>query len=272
MIVYPNAKINVGLNIVARRPDGYHDLETVFYPVALRDTLSIETSTAGTTTLSLDGIPVAGNVEDNLVMRAYRLLEKEFSLPPVRMALSKHIPSQAGLGGGSSDAAFTLRTLNELFALRLTDGQLENYAGRLGADCPFFIRNKPVYAEGTGNLFTPFPLSLKGWYLLLVKPEVYVSTKEAFSQVTPRPSERKLTGLLQEPVPAWKDTVRNDFEDSVFPVHPELRRIKETLYALGAAYASMSGSGSSLYGIFPHKVETAGKLPADCFHCLLELE
>lgn len=265
MIVYPNAKINIGLNIVAKRPDGYHDLETVFYPVPLTDTLSIEKSTAPYSELTVDGIKIEGKTEDNLVMKAFRLLEQAFQLPPVRLKLTKGIPSQAGLGGGSADAAFTLKGLNDLFQLHLTDKQLEDYASSLGADCPFFIKNKPVFAEGTGNIFTPLDFSLKGCYLLLVKPDVYISTKEAFCHVTPQRPSTSLTALLKASRDSWKESVKNDFEDSIFPSHPSLQSIKDALYGMGAFYTSMSGSGSSLYGIFSHEIEDAESRFPGCF-------
>lgn len=260
MIVYPNAKINIGLNIVSGRPDGYHNLETVFYPVNLCDTLSIETSESAHTTLTVEGIHIEGNTDNNLVMKAYRLLEKDFQLPAVSMKLIKGIPSQAGLGGGSSDAAFTLKTLNNLFDLNLNVEQLESYAAMLGADCPFFIKNKPVFAEGTGNIFSPIDFSLKGCYILLVKPDVYISTKEAFQHVSPHYPGKKLTELLMQSPEKWKDVVKNDFEDSVFPQHPILETIKTQLYNRGAVYASMSGSGSSVYGIFRQETQDMEKL------------
>lgn len=256
MLVYPNAKINIGLNIVSKRPDGYHNLETVFYPIQLTDTLSIERTDSSQPELHVDGIKIEGEMEDNLVMKAFRLLEKDFHLTGVSMRLTKGIPSQAGLGGGSSDAAFTLKALNELFHLELSDEKLEDYAVKLGADCPFFIKNKPVFAEGTGNIFTPIgTLPLKGCHLVLVKPEIYVSTKEAFQHVNPQFPTEKLTVLLRHPRGSWKDNIGNDFEKSIFPAHPALKAIKEKLYEKGAFYASMSGSGSSIYGIFEHPVE-----------------
>lgn len=265
MIVYPNAKINIGLNIVSKRQDGYHDLETVFYPVNLCDTLSIEKTVSTRTTLTVGGIKIEGDAENNLVMKAYRLLEKEFQLPAVNMKLTKNIPSQAGLGGGSSDAAFTLKALNELFNLHLNDNKLEGYASKLGADCPFFIKNKPVFAEGTGNIFTPIALSLKGYYILLIKPEIYISTKEAFQHVTPRFPKDRLTNLLTQSPENWREDVKNDFESSVFPNHPVLGTIKATLYKQGAIYTSMSGSGSSLYGIFRQNVQGIETLFSNCF-------
>lgn len=272
MIVYPNAKINLGLNIVSKRPDEYHNLETVFYPVNLTDTLSVEKNTDRRTLLEINGIAIEGKTEDNTVMKAYRLLEKEFNLDPVTMKLIKNIPSQAGLGGGSSDAAFAMKALNQLFNLKLTEAQMEKYVAGLGADCPFFVKNKPVFAEGTGNIFTPVTLSLKGYTLLLIKPAVNVSTRIAFQNVHPHIPETKLTTLLNEDINMWKDTIVNDFEDSIFPVFPVLADLKEQLYRLGAVYASMSGSGSSLYGLFKQPVTLSDKEFSDCFCRQIQLQ
>lgn len=274
MKVFPNAKINIGLNIIARRPDGYHDLETVFYPIPLHDTLTIETTTEADTRLTVDGIGITGNTDDNLVMKAWQLYRKKIThqLRPAHLHLTKGIPSQAGLGGGSSDAAFTMKALNELCGSPLTTTELETLVGTLGADCPFFIRNRPVFAQGTGNLFTPVPLSLKNYWLLLVKPPVFIPTKEAFQHVTPRRPAHSLTDLLKQPMETWKDCIKNDFEDSVFPNHPLLPAIKAKLYKKGAVYASMSGSGSSLYGIFRQPLEEMETLFPDCFCRQLPLE
>ena len=251
MILYPNAKINLGLNVVGRRPDGYHDIETVFYPIGLCDVLSIEPSATCTDySFSTGGIPVGGDAEDNLVVKAYRLLQRECALPPVDISLEKRIPFGAGLGGGSADAAFMLRGLNELFALGLSADRLEQLAARLGADCPVFVRNKPVFATGIGNVFSPISLSLEGYTLLVVKPGVHVSTAEAYSRVTPRRPVEPLTQLLARPVDEWRGRVANDFEASVFALYPQIAAIKEALYRAGAVYASMSGSGSAVYGIF----------------------
>lgn len=254
MITFPNAKINLGLNIVEKRPDGYHNLETVFYPVALEDALEInevpKTESKEKCQLHQYGTPIAGNPQDNLVVKAYHLLDSEFGLPPVEIHLYKHIPSGAGLGGGSSDAAFMLKLLNEKFLLSLSDEKLEDYAVRLGADCPFFIANKPVYAEGTGNLFSPIPLSLKGYRILLIKPDIFVSTREAFSHITPQRPAIALKDVVSQPVSEWKELMVNDFEKSVFPQHPQIEAIKNELYQQGAIYAAMSGSGSSVFGLF----------------------
>lgn len=252
MITFPNAKINLGLNITAKRPDGYHNLETVFYPVPIEDALEIHVlnSTDKKFALHLAGMEITGNAEDNLVVKAYLLLDKEFNLPPVDIHLYKHIPSGAGLGGGSSDAAFMLKLLNERFELKLTNEKLEEYAATLGADCAFFIKNTPTYAEGIGNIFSPLSLSLKGYQILLVKPDIFVSTREAFSLVRPHKPEYSLKEIITHPISEWKEQMVNDFETSVFPQYPVIGEIKEELYKNGAMYAAMSGSGSSVFGLF----------------------
>ena len=252
MITFPNAKINLGLSITEKRPDGYHNLETVFYPVALEDALEIRTSPEADKKFSLHqyGMEISGNPEDNLVVKAYLLLDKEFHLPPVEIHLYKHIPSGAGLGGGSSDAAFMLKLLNEHYNLQLSDNQLEDYAATLGADCAFFIKNTPTYAEGIGNIFSPIELSLKGYRIMIVKPDVFVSTREAFANIRPHRPEYPVREVIRRPVAEWKDTLINDFEASVFPQYPVIGEIKEELYHQGAIYASMSGSGSSVFGLF----------------------
>ena len=252
MLTFPNGKINLGLNITEKRPDGYHNLETVFYPIPIEDALEINLLHEGSRKYCLHqaGIEIAGEAENNLVVKAYKLLDELFDLPPVDIHLFKHIPSGAGLGGGSADAAFMLKLLNEKFNLGLSIESMEDYASRLGADCAFFIRNAPTYAEGIGNVFSPVSLSLKGFQLWLVKPDIFVSTRDAFSQIKPHRPERPLKETIQLPVEEWRNCMVNDFEESVFPQFPAIREIKEEMYRQGAVYASMSGSGSSVYGIF----------------------
>ena len=265
MITFPNAKINLGLNIVERRSDGYHNIETVFYPVGLSDVLEVVPSdTCMDYSFSSSGIELNGDPEDNLIVRAYRLLRSDFQFPPVDISLIKQIPFGAGLGGGSSDAAFMLKGLNELFELNITKRKLEKYAAMLGADCPVFIKNKPVFASGIGNVFSPIKISLKGYFLLLVKPDIHVSTPEAYSLVVPEIPQHSLLELIKGPVSGWKDTIKNDFEKSVFEIYPEIQSIKNQLYEMGAVYASMSGSGSSVYGIFKTEPEKTS-LFEDCF-------
>ena len=260
MITIPNAKINLGLNITEKRPDGYHNLETVFYPVPVEDALEIhvmDNSPLPTVdgqvqkySLHQAGLEIAGNAADNLVVKAYLLLDRLFDLPPVDIHLYKHIPSGAGLGGGSSDAAFMLKLLNKRFELGLTNEKLEEYASSLGADCAFFINNAPTYAEGIGNLFSPISLSLKDYQILLVKPDIFVSTREAFSLIKPHKPEYSLKETIALPVGEWKERLVNDFEASVFPQFPAIGEIKDELYRQGAIYAAMSGSGSSVFGLF----------------------
>lgn len=258
MLTFPNAKINLGLNIVGKRPEGYHNLETVFYPIPLQDALEItpmEESKEQKCALHLLGQEIAGPIEENLVVKAYQVLDLDFDLPPIDIHLFKHIPSGAGLGGGSSDAAFALKMLNEIYELGLGIAQLESYATRLGADCAFFVQNKPTYAEGIGNIFSPLDLSLKGYRLWLLKPDIFVSTRDAFAQIKPRRPEVSAKEILLHPVEEWRECLFNDFEESVFPLFPRIAEMKNELYRLGALYASMSGSGSSVYGLFSSDYE-----------------
>jgi 4-diphosphocytidyl-2-C-methyl-D-erythritol kinase len=260
MITHPIAKINLGLNVVEKRPDGYHNLETVFYPVKIHDALEIfEMSPDFPSDVDCDlkvtNLHIEGDEQRNLVVRAYNLLKQDFPrLPRVHAHLYKGIPTQAGMGGGSSDCGFMLTLLNRQFQLGLTDGQLISYAARLGADCPFFVLNRPCYAEGIGEQLQPIGLDLSGWYLAVVRPAIPVSTKEAFSLITPRHPERNCRETVMQPVETWRDSLVNDFEKSVFTLYPEIGRIKQRLYDLGAVYAAMSGSGSSLFGLFREPV------------------
>lgn len=253
MICFPNAKINLGLNIVAKRPDGYHNIETIFYPIACRDVL--ECVPADAYSLQVSGIALDNNNQDNIVSKAYRLLAAEYpTLQPCAFYLHKNIPCGAGLGGGSADAAFALKLLNDSCQLNISTEKLEAYASRIGADCPFFIRNKAVFAEGIGDKFSSINLSLKGYYIVLIKPDIHVSTAEAYGGVKPKQPETSLKELIQLPLERWKDCIVNDFEAGIFEKHPEIKEIKEELYRQGAMYASMSGSGSSVYGIFSQEV------------------
>lgn len=249
-LIKTGCKINLGLNVVERRTDGYHNLQTIFYPVPLFDELTIRES-EDEDVLMLGGNPLEGDVQDNLVLRAVRLLRQEgFSVPPLNIDLMKVIPSGAGLGGGSSDAACMVTTLARLYNLPLSEEQMELLVGKLGADCPFFINPRPLYAEGIGDVFTPISLNLSGWYLMLVKPEVYVSTREAYAGVHPHMPAYSLLETIKLPVGQWVGRMVNDFEESIFSNHPLLAEIKQELYRQGAAYASMSGSGSTIFGLF----------------------
>ncbi len=269
MYTLPNAKINIGLRVTQRRSDGYHNLQTVFYPIPLTDALEIEPLKA-----SLDkpyefltsGIAIPGNPDDNLVVKVFLSLQREFDLPPVSIHLAKHIPMGAGLGGGSSDAASMMRMLNEHFDLGLTDREMEQRLASFGADCPFFVRNKPVYAQGIGNEFSSIRLSLKGHFILLVKPSTHVSTAEAYGGVVPQMPQTDLGEMIENtPIRLWRSCIVNDFEKTVFQHHPQLAAIKQTLYDMGAVYAAMSGSGSAMYGIFSRPIENAVKIFPDCF-------
>lgn len=267
MITFPHAKINIGLQVTERRPDGYHNLDTVFYPIPIRDALEVIVAEEADydCRLHISGIEIAGDPDTNLVVRAYRLLAAEYTLPSVDIYLHKHIPTGAGLGGGSADASFMLRLLNEMFKLDISTERLEAYATQLGADCPFFITSHPVYATGIGNEFHPLELSLGGLHIVIVKPDVFVSTKEAYSMVRPEKPEVTLDAKIVRPIAEWRDTISNDFEKGIFALHPELNDIKEKLYALGARYAAMSGSGSALYGIFNEAVEGVERHFEGCF-------
>ncbi len=250
MISFPNAKINLGLNIVERRSDGYHNLETVFFPIGLSDVLEIVPAKDGHSTLTTYGNPVDCPVEKNLVMRALRLMQQHYEVPEVDIYLYKHIPDGAGLGGGSSDASSTMLMLNEMFGLNAKKEQLAVLAATLGADCPFFIYNRPMMATGIGDVLTPIDVNLKGLCLYLVKPLVSVPTKVAYSRVTPSPSTSSLEADVGRRVEQWSGVVKNDFEPSVFAAFPELAEMKCAIENSGALYASMSGSGSSIFGIF----------------------
>lgn len=267
MICHPNAKINLGLNVTERRPDGYHNLETVFYPIPVCDALQVETGAdippaifpegcavhvdkLPDYTLSTAGIDIDCPPEKNLLIKALRALKQDFDLPRLYIYMYKQIPSGAGLGGGSSDAAFMMKTLNAMFSLGLGDDELERRVAVLGADCAFFVRNRPVFATGIGNIFRPLELSLAGWHLVLVKPDIFVSTKEAYAGIRPHRPATPVTDIVCRPVEEWHGLLTNDFEEGIFALHPAIAGIKEQLYARGAAYAAMSGSGSSVFGLF----------------------
>jgi len=263
MLSFPNAKINIGLRITDKRPDGFHNLQSGFYPIGWADALEI--IPAETFTFSSSGLAIPGSDPDqNLCVRAYKLLQADFHLPPVQMHLHKIIPIGAGLGGGSADAAFALKSLNERFTLGLAPAQLETYARRLGSDCAFFIRNKPVYCVEKGDVFEEIALDLSGWHILLVYPNLAISTAEAYAGVQPRQPKTPLRDQLLSPISTWRNTVHNDFENSLFPVYPLLADIKAQLYEAGAVYASMSGSGSTLYGLFNASVDIPNQLQTYC--------
>jgi len=264
MVVFPNAKINLGLNVAERRPDGYHNLETVFYPVGLCDVLEVLPGDAFE--FSSSGIVIDSDTDNNLVVKAFRLLEGEFGLPPVRIHLHKVIPLGAGLGGGSSDAAWMLKVLSQMFRLNLDRQRLIRYAATLGADCPFFIDNQPAYASGIGDILTPEEVSLDKFSLVIVKPPVSVNTGWAYRSIQPCRSAIPVRECVGMPVETWQGKLVNDFEIPVFQRFPEIEAIRDQLYDMGALYASMSGSGSSVYGIFGGKSPGLRlKFPGDYF-------
>ncbi|MFN5337447.1 MAG: 4-(cytidine 5'-diphospho)-2-C-methyl-D-erythritol kinase [Bacteroidota bacterium] len=248
MITFPNAKINLGLHITQKRKDGYHDIETCMYPVPVYDALEMILDTKSVWTAT--GIPIPGSPSENLILKAEKLLRKDIpGLPQLQIHLHKHIPMGAGLGGGSADAAFALKLMNSLFELHLDDFFLEEYASRLGSDCPFFIENTPKIARGRGEILEPSEVSLQGMHLILIYPGIHIGTKEAYAGVSPRPPKIPLEEVLKDKK-QWKEALVNDFEPSILPLYPEIAQIKNSLYEAGAFYAAMSGSGSSVFGLF----------------------
>jgi 4-diphosphocytidyl-2-C-methyl-D-erythritol kinase len=259
MISFPHSKINLGLQVVSKRPDGYHNLNTCFYPVKWTDIIEIIPAQEFAFTYSGNDIP--GNPSDNLCVRAYGLLSKDFKLAPVKIHLHKNIPTGAGLGGGSSDAAFVLRLLNDIFHLALSVNELKKYAAALGSDCSFFIEDKPMLGTGRGEILLPLAINIKGKYILVVKPDIHVSTAEAYAGIIPQPPSYDLMEMLQLPVERWRDNLKNDFEGSVFAKYPKIEQIKNKLYGSGALYASMSGSGAAVFGIFSSQVDLKKDFP-----------
>lgn len=255
MIVFPNAKINLGLNILSKRPDCFHNIETIFYPVELSDVLEIIPSQNGFTSFESTGFNIPGEKKNNLCLKAFHLLSSIFHLPPVMIHLHKVIPTGAGLGGGSSDCAFTIRLLNEMFLLGLSNDQMMKHARNLGSDVAFFILDKPAFASEKGDQFEPLELDLSGYRIEVVTPEIYINTADAYKMIDFQTEPQRLFSSLKEiiykPVGKWKNLLTNDFELPVFTKYPELEKIKQDLYNRGALYVSMSGSGSSIYGIFP---------------------
>jgi len=281
MITFPIAKINLGLNVVEKREDGYHNLQTVFYPVPLMDALEVLPMSEGFPSdvdcdIKVQGegfrVQDMGDEQRNLVVRAYQLLKADFpTLPRMHAHLWKGIPTQAGMGGGSSDCAYMIRLLNELLELGLTQQQMMDYAARLGADCAFFILSKPCYAEGIGERLEEIDLDLGGWYLAVVRPDIPVPTKEAFSRIRPHYPEHNCREAVMQPVETWRELLVNDFEESVFALHPELEQVKAKLYDMGATYAAMSGSGSALFGLFREEPALLEQALPDMFVKLLVL-
>lgn len=264
MISFPNCKINLGLKIIERRSDGFHNLETIFYPLNLSDVLEIIKLPDGIFSFQTGGIKIPGKDEDNLCQKAYEMLCKDFQISPVKIYLYKNIPIGAGLGGGSSDAAHTILLLNKLFDLSLSVEKMENYACRLGSDCAFFIRNKPVFAYDKGDKFVEINISLKNYFYAVIKPEIHLNTANAYSGITPKPNNKPLSEITKSPIGKWKYELTNDFEKTIFKQFPEIENIKNKLYEKGAIYSAMSGSGSAVFGIFENKPEIKNFFPK-CF-------
>ena len=266
MITFPYAKINLGLYIHSKRADGFHTIETIFYPIhSFSDVLEIIPTDKSNYSFQQSGIFIENQNDSNLVEKAYLLLKKPYNLPSVDMFLYKQIPVGAGLGGGSSDAAFALKLINMLFKLDLSDEKLKEYASQLGSDCPFFIDNTPAIGTGRGNELLPCLIpQLTGKYIVIVTPDVFISTAQAYKLCQPIKRTVFLSDIIFQPIQTWKELLINDFEKTLFPIYPQLQKIKENLYQHGAIYASLSGSGSSLYGIFNEKPEMS-EFDGNCF-------
>lgn len=261
MVVFSNCKINIGLYITEKRADGYHNLETVFLPLPLYDVLELHD--ASHTRITVLGQLIPCSTEDNIVYKAYRLLKQDFpNLPEVHFHLLKNIPAGAGLGAGSANGAHALIALNRKFELNLSEGQLIAYAAALGSDCPFFIKNSPCFASGRGEQLEPLTLDLSAYQLIIVNPDIHISTPYAFSLIRPTPAPVNLKEVITLPVEKWRDTIINDFEEAIIKEHPEIEVIKNRLYAAGADFALMSGSGSTVYGLFKKDQEIVTDFPA----------
>ena len=252
MVVFPNAKINLGLNVVEKRADGFHNLETVFYPININDVVEIVVSDdkQNDVTFTSSGLAIDANTDNNLCVKAYKLLKQHFDLPAIKMHLHKTIPMGAGLGGGSADAACTLQLLNTKFNLNISTNQLINYSLQLGSDCPFFIINTPCFATSRGEVLQPININLSSYKIVIVNPNIHISTAQAFANITPAKPTISIQQIIEQPITTWKNSLVNDFEQSVFATHSSLQKIKENLYNIGAVYAAMSGTGSTFYGIF----------------------
>lgn len=276
MIVFPNCKINLGLNILHKRSDGYHNIETIFYPIPFTDVLEIneykEPERSSFIPFTISGLAIQGDSSTNLCMKAYKMLKVDFpKIPHIQMHLHKAIPAGAGLGGGSADAAFALKLLNTIFGLGLSQKQLLEYAGELGSDCPFFIINTPCFAEGRGEYLQEVNIDLSAYKFVIVNPGIHIDTGRAFLNISPHIPEMRLPEIITSPVEKWKDLLVNDFEKLIFKQHREIVDIKDSLYVAGATYASMSGSGSTVYGIFPKEKKIELSFPPHYFvkelHC-----
>ncbi len=259
MVSFPPSKINLGLNVIGKRPDGYHNLETCFYPVPWTDVLEVIPSK--NFAFSSSGNEIPGSPDQNLCVKAYHLLAHEFSVDPVLIHLHKIIPMGAGLGGGSSDAAHVIRTLNDIFSLNLTQETMMRLAASIGSDTSFFIQDRPMIGTGRGEILANVNVNLEAKFLVLVNPPIHVSTSEAYAHVKPAEPEVRLSEILARPIGEWKNSLKNDFEYSVFRKHPSIKELKDRLYSLGAVYAGMSGSGATVFGIFENEFNAATDFP-----------
>jgi 4-diphosphocytidyl-2-C-methyl-D-erythritol kinase len=264
MLNFPNCKINLGLSVEEKRRDGFHNVSTLLYPVHLTDVLEILPAEDGITKLVVTGLDIPGNPSNNLVIKSYHLLKKQFNLPPVKIHLHKVIPTGAGLGGGSSDGAAMLMLCNTLFNLALTLDELQNFARKLGSDCSFFIRNIPALATGKGDLLEPVHIDLSPYNIVIVKPQIHISTPDAYAWVMPVVKEQQLLKILNQPVELWRDLLINDFEEPVFKGYPKIQEIKNRLYEMGAVYASMTGTGAGVYALFEQETAVSQLFP-NCF-------
>ena len=268
MIVFPNAKINIGLRVTGKRSDGFHELESVFYPINWKDVLEIQE--ADKFGFVLSGIDIPGDSSDNLCIKAYDIIKEGYDIPLVQIHLHKNIPIGAGMGGGSADGAFMISALDELFCLNISIDKQMEMAGRMGSDCPFFLLNTPCFAKGAGDVLSPFDLSLKGLKVVLISPEIHIDTAWAYAQISPRKAEKDWQKALFGPVKEWKE-INNDFEHTVFEKEPVIEKIKQELYQQGALYSSMSGSGSSVFAIFD-KDQKIDFVPFSKFHIYIHEE
>jgi 4-diphosphocytidyl-2-C-methyl-D-erythritol kinase len=251
MIVFPHCKINLGLHVVRKREDGFHEIETLFYPVLWKDILEVTEGISEEFDLEISGLNISGDLESNLIYKAWKLIKADYSLPPIRVNFHKNIPMGAGLGGGSSDAAFMLKLLNSKFNLGISNEKLMNYAAQLGSDCPFFVESKPCLATGRGEILAPLNIDLSNYQIVVVMPKnISVGTADAYSWIKPQQPQRPISEIIQLPISEWKKYLINDFESPVIKYFPRIGEIKNELYKAGAHYASMSGSGAALFGIF----------------------
>lgn len=264
MLIFPNCKINLGLSVTDKRADGFHNIETVLFPVNLSDILEIIKSPDGHFSFTQSGLKISGSLQNNLVVKAFQLLKNKYQLPEVHIHLHKLIPMGAGLGGGSADAAFAIKLLNDVFEINLSEDKMEDITRQLGSDCAFFIRNQSTLAIEKGDIFEQISLDLSGFYLSIIKPNIHIGTPEAYSWIKPTIKANSLKDIINLPINKWKDDLHNDFEDKIFKRYPEIESVKSKLYNLGAIYASMTGSGAAVFGLFENEIDLSQEF-SDCF-------